>query len=66
MRCPAGDELSQCHVGVVVRSSGPGCRAVIHASARRAQVVEEPLDAVLRRTLSVQHMQLEQVLALPG
>lgn len=59
-----GLDAAQCHVGVVLRGAGPGARTLLHASARRGMVVEEPLDACLARVSRVQHVELAQLLEL--
>lgn len=59
-----GVDGAQCHVGVVLRGPRPGARTLLHASARRGQVVEEPLERCLARVAQVQHMELAQLLEL--
>lgn len=60
----AGLDAAQCHVGVVLRGARPGARTLLHASARRGVVVEEPLDGCLARVSRVQHVELAQLLEL--
>lgn len=60
----AGLDAAQGHVGVVLRGSRPGARTLLHASARRGEVVEEPLDGCLARVGRVQHVALAQLLEL--
>lgn len=60
----AGLDAAQCHVGVVLQGSRPGARTLLHASARRGQVVEEPLEECLGRVRQVQHVELAQLLEL--
>jgi cell wall-associated NlpC family hydrolase len=55
---------SGCHVGVVLRGARPGGRTLLHASSRRGQVIEEPLEQALARAATVRHMEIEQLLAL--
>ncbi len=60
-----GTEGAAWHVGVVLRGSRPGSRTLLHASARRGVVVEEPLERGLTRTNGrVQHIELAQLLEL--
>ncbi|MBK7828804.1 NlpC/P60 family protein [Nannocystis sp.] len=60
----AGLDAAQGHVGVVLRGARPGARTLLHASARRGEVVEEPLDACLARVGRVEHVALAQLLEL--
>ncbi len=58
-----GSEGAAWHVGVVLRGSRPGSRTLLHASARRGVVVEEPLErGLLRAAGPVQHIELAQLL----
>lgn len=59
-----GRDAAQGHVGVVLRGVRPGARTLLHASARRGEVVEEPLDACLARVGEVHHVELAQLLEL--
>ncbi len=58
----AGLDPAMCHVGVVLQGPRPGARTLLHASARRGMVVEEPLDRCLARVSRVQHVELAQLL----
>jgi hypothetical protein len=60
----AGLDPAMCHVGVVLQGERPGARTLLHASARRGMVVEEPLDGCLARVSRVQHVELAQLLEL--
>ncbi len=60
----AGLDPAMCHVGVVLQGPRPGSRTLLHASARRGMVVEEPLDRCLARVSRVQHIELAQLLEL--
>ena len=53
---------SPCHVGVVVRGDRGVRRRIVHASASRRCVTEEPLDAFLARADRVCHVEIAQVL----
>lgn len=58
-----GTEGAAWHVGVVLRGARRGSRTLIHASARRGVVVEEPLErGLLRAPGRVQHIELAQLL----
>jgi hypothetical protein len=58
-----GAEGAAWHVGVVLRGARPGSRTLLHASARRGEVVEEPLErGLLRAGGAVQHIELAQLL----
>jgi hypothetical protein len=51
-----------CHVGVVLRGPRRRRRTVVHASATRRRVVEEPLDRFLAQADRVRHVELAQIL----
>ena len=57
-----GVDGAQHHVGVVLRGPRPGTRTLLHASARRGRVIEEPLERCLARVKHVHHMELEQLI----
>lgn len=59
-----GVDGAACHVGVVLRGRLPGERTVVHASASRGRVIEEPLDRCLARVGRVAHLELAQLLEL--
>lgn len=58
----AGGDEAGCHVGVVLRGPRSGARTLLHASASRGRVIEEPLDGCLARVRRVQHLELAQLL----
>jgi len=58
-----GTEGAAWHVGVVLGGARRGTRTLIHASARRGVVVEEPLErGLLRAAGRVLHIELAQLL----
>ncbi len=58
-----GTEGAALHVGVVLGGARRGTRTLLHASARRGVVVEEPLERGLLRVAGrVQHIELAQLL----
>lgn len=58
-----GTEGAAWHVGVVLGGPRRGTRTLLHASARRGVVVEEPLERGLMRVSGrVQHIELAQLL----
>lgn len=58
-----GTEGAAWHVGVVLRGPRPGSRTLLHASARRGMVIEEPLEQGLRRAGGrLVHLELAQLL----
>jgi len=58
-----GTEGAAWHVGVVLRGARRGTRTLLHASARRGVVIEEPLERGLLRVAGrVQHIELAQLL----
>ena len=58
-----GTEGAAWHVGVVLRGVRRGSRTLLHASARRGMVIEEPLERGLQRALGrVQHLEFTQLL----
>jgi len=57
---PRGE--SSCHVGVVLDGDRRHRRTVIHASASRRRVTEEPLDVLLSGADRAAHVELAQIL----
>lgn len=58
-----GTEGAAWHVGVVLRGARRGTRTLLHASARRGVVIEEPLERGLLRVAGrVRHIELAQLL----